>query len=119
MVLLQAKQGDIAMNAKNENKDILLRRLLPQDLKITPYMGLVSADNEQLTFKKVFTDKKITIKDKDFDTFVYAGHMKSVDDLFWKYSSEKGPKVYRLGDAKAPSCVEIAIRDAELLARSI
>lgn len=112
-------KSDIAMNAKNENKDILLRRLLRLDLKITPYMALVAADNEKLTFQKVFTEKRITIKAKDFDNFVYAGHMRSVDELYWKFKTDGVKEVYRVGDAKAPSCVEISIRDAELLARSI
>ena len=112
-------KSDIAVNAKNENKDILLRKLLRLDLKITPYMALLSADNDRLTFKKVFTNKKFTIKDMDFDNFIYAGFIRSVDDLYWKFKEDSIKEVYRLGDAKAPSCVEIAIHDAEALARSI
>lgn len=111
--------SDIAMNAKNENKDILLRRLLRQNLTITPYMALTAADDERLEFTKAFTDKRTIIKDKDFDTLVYAGHWKSSDQLFWAFNENGIKEVYRLGDAKAPSCVEVAINDAELLARSI
>jgi hypothetical protein len=112
-------ESDIAMNAKNENKDILLRRLLPQALKITPYMALIQADDEKLTFQKVYTDKKMTIKTDKFDNLIYAGLQKSVDDLFWKFETDGIKEVYRIGDAKAPSCVEISIRDAELLAREV
>ncbi len=112
-------ESDIAMNAKNENKDILLRRLLQQDLEITPYMALVDNDTEKLTFQKAYTDKKYVVKDKEFDTFIYSGLMRSVDDLFWKLKDDDIKEVYRLGDAKAPSCVEISIHHAEALARTV
>jgi 2,4-dienoyl-CoA reductase-like NADH-dependent reductase (Old Yellow Enzyme family) len=112
-------ESDMAMNVKNENKDILLRRLLRQDLEITPYMALVENDNEKLTFQKAYTDKKYVVKDKEFDNFIYSGLMRSVDDLFWKLKEDGIQEVYRLGDAKAPSCVEIAIHSAEALARTV
>ncbi|MBI9099356.1 MAG: FAD-dependent oxidoreductase, partial [Spirochaetaceae bacterium] len=112
-------QNDIAMNAKNENKDILLRRLLPLDLRITPHMALIEADADKLIFRKTYTDKEMSIWDSAFDNFIYTGHMKSTDDLFWKLEDEKNMEVYRLGYAKAPSSVEIIIREADLLARSI
>ena len=113
-------ESDIAMNVKNENKDILLRRLLRQDLEITRYTALIDSDNEKLTFNKVYTDKTLVIKNKEFDNFIYSGLMKSVDELFWKFKEDKSVKeVYRLGDAKAPSCVEISIHNAEALAREV
>jgi hypothetical protein len=112
-------QSDLAVNAKNENRDILYRKLMRLHLTITPHWVLTSADDEKLGFVKVFTRRKYTIKDSAFDTLVYAGAMRSVDELFWRLKAEGGPEVHRLGDAKAPSCVEIAIRDAELLARSL
>lgn len=112
-------ESDIAMNVKNENKDILLRRLLRQDLEITPYMALADNDNEKLTFQKAYTDKKYLVKDKEFDNFIYSGLMRSVDDLFWKLKDDGIKEVYRLGDAKAPSCVEISIHSAEALARTV
>jgi hypothetical protein len=97
----------------------MLRKLLRRNLKITPHMALVSAEKDKLTFVTVFTEKKSTIPDSDFDTLVCAGSMKSVDDLYWTFKEEGRLEVHRLGDAKAPSCVEIAIRDAELLARAL
>jgi 2,4-dienoyl-CoA reductase-like NADH-dependent reductase (Old Yellow Enzyme family)/thioredoxin reductase len=112
-------QYDIAMNCKNENKDIMLRKLLRRNLKITPHTALVSAEKEKLTLVTVFTEKKSSIPDSAFDTLVWAGSMKSVDELYWRFQQERSFEVHRLGDAKAPSCVEIAIRDAELLARSL
>jgi hypothetical protein len=82
-------------------------------------MALVEAGRERLSFKKVFTDKSFHVKDAEFDNFVYVGHMRSVDELFWKFKQEGGVEVYRVGDAKAPACVEISIHEAELLARAI
>ncbi|MFP4564480.1 MAG: NAD(P)-binding protein [Spirochaetia bacterium] len=114
-------ETDLAMNVKNENKDILLRRLLREDLEVTPYMALTENDDEKLTFTKAYTDKTYTVKDKEFDTFIFTGSLRSIDDLFWKFKGEgSGVKeVYRLGDAKAPSCVEISIHNAEALARTV
>lgn len=113
-------QNDICANAKNENKDILLRKLLQEDLEIIPYYGLVSADDKAVSFNKAFTDKMMTIEDSSFDNFIYTGSLKSVDDLYWKFKEDGGvSEVYRLGDAKAPADVEIAIHEAEALARSI
>lgn len=112
-------ESDMAMNVKNENKDILLRRLLRQDLEITPYWALVDSSDEKLTFKKAYTEKEYVIKGKDFDTFIYSGLMKSVDDLFWTFKKDGFKEIYRIGDAMAPSCVEITIHKAEALARKI
>jgi len=110
----------IAMNSKNENKDIMLRKLLRMNLKITQFMALVKADNEKLTFQKVFTTQEHNVADAEFDNFIYVGNMRSIDDLFWKLKQDHSiAEVYRVGDAKAPACVEIAIHDAEALARSI
>jgi len=112
--------SSIAVNTKNENRDILMRKLMRTNLKITPFLGMTASDGKQCSFQKVFSKETSAIADREYDNLIYVGHNKSVDELFWQLKKDGSiPAVYRVGDAKAPACVEIAVNDAEALARSL
>lgn len=96
--------------------DVLLRKLMPYNFSINPFYIINNADKDKIIFKKIYTEKEYTIR--DYDNLINIGDMRSCDSLYWKFK-DSIKETYRLGDAKAPSCVELAIRDAEELARLI
>jgi len=108
--------GNIGLNTQPANLDVLLRKLMPLDLKITPFHTIKSVDKDKIVFKKIYSKKEYKIN--NYDNLIYLGCMRSSDELYWKFK-DRIKKVYRVGDAKAPSGVELAIRDSEELARLI
>ena len=109
-------KSNIGLYVNFVNLEVLFRKLLPLDLKITPFHIIESADKNRIVFRKIYSQKKFTIK--DYDNLIHVGLVKSSDKLYWKLK-DSIKEVYRLGDAKAPSCVELAICDAEELARLV
>jgi len=109
-------KSNIGLYVNFVNLEVLFRKLMPLDLKITPFHIIESVDKDRIVFRKIYSQKKFTIK--DYDNLIHVGLVKSSDRLYWKLK-DSIKEVYRLGDAKAPSCVELAIRDAEELARLV
>lgn len=106
---------NIGLEVLPESLDILFRKLMPLDFTITPFYIIESADKNKIVFKKIYSEKKYTVT--GYDNLIYLGNMKSCDWLYWEFKDNI--QTYRLGDAKAPAVVELAIRDAEELARLI
>jgi 2,4-dienoyl-CoA reductase-like NADH-dependent reductase (Old Yellow Enzyme family) len=106
----------LGLYAKPDNLDIILRKLMPLDFEVIPYHTIKSANKEKIVFGKIYTEKEYIIN--DYDNLIVIGFVKSSDDLYWELKNNV-KEVYRVGDAKSPSCVELAIRDAEEIARSI
>ena len=107
---------NIGLEVLTESFDALLRKLLPLDITINPFYTLKSLTDNKIIFKKNYTDQELKVN--NFDNLICLGDIRSDDSLFWQMQDKVG-KVYRLGDAQAPNCVELAIHGAEKLARSV
>jgi len=106
----------IGLGSRPENIDIILRKLMPLDFQITTYHAIKSVEKNKIVFYNVYSEDEYNVD--NYDNFVFLGYKKSCDKLYWQLKDRIKP-IYRLGDAKAPACVELAIRDSEELARLI
>jgi hypothetical protein len=77
---------------------------------------LTSINNGTAVFKKAYSTKKKT--ENNYNFIIVTGNMSSNYSLY-KELEGKVKELYRIGDAKAPRIVELAINTAEKLARSI
>jgi len=98
------------------NLDILYRKLFESNFKCIPYHEILKVKDEKLIFVNKYSRREFIIN--KYDSFIYIGDIISVDNLFWELKGN-AKELYRIGDAKAPRLVELAINDADNLARSI
>jgi len=96
------------------NQDVVFRKLFKKKINFFPYHELVSVNDYCVVFKHRYSQKTKTIR--KYDYFVYIGDMHSNDELYWGLMG-KVKELYRIGDAKAPRMVELALHGAEKLAR--
>ncbi|NQT65977.1 MAG: FAD-dependent oxidoreductase [Actinobacteria bacterium] len=108
--------SNIGLTAQPENVDIILRKLMPLDFKITPYHSIKSVSKNKIEFQKAYSEEELQVN--GYDNLIYLGSIRSSDKLYWQLRDKIKP-TFRLGDAKVPACVELAIHDSEKLARSI
>ena len=98
------------------NQDVVFRKIFNKKIEFFPYHELLRVDNKSVVFKHRYSQKIKTLR--KYDHLVYIGDMKSNDKLYWNLKG-KVKELYRIGDAKAPRMVELAMHGAENLARSI
>jgi len=98
------------------NINFLYRKLFTKDFSVFPNYDLFKVKVDKLIFINPYSQKEKTVNNYNF--LINIGYMKSVNALF-KNLKEKVRELYRLGDSKAPRLVELAIHDAEALARSL
>lgn len=98
------------------NLNILYRKLFFCGVIINPFYELIRMEDDILIFKHIYSLK--TYKLRDYDNLIYIGDAFSVNDLYYSLKG-KIKEVFRIGDAKAPRLVELAIKSAEDLARKI
>jgi hypothetical protein len=98
------------------NQDALYRKVLSGNVTVFPFHEILTVNKEAVTFTHRFS-KKAHVVDA-YDNYVHIGDMVS-DDFLYKSLHGKVEELYRLGDARAPRIVELAIHGAEELARAI
>jgi len=99
------------------NISFLYRKLFPKSFNVYPHYNITSlTKNCSIEFTKLFTDEKI-IED-DYDMIVLIGDKISNESLF-KELEDQVDELYRVGDARAPSIVDIAINRTEEIVRNI
>ncbi len=98
------------------NQDIIFRRLFSRKIAFNPFFTIVRLEKEGIVFLHRYSRKEHVVK--KYDNFVFIGDAHSNDELFWSLKG-KVEEVYRIGDARAPRIVELAIHGAERLARVI
>ena len=107
---------DLGFDTIPENKDIILRKLLPLNFIITSYHAISDVYNNKIILKNVYNERELELK--DYENLIYIGDKKSCDNLYWQLK-DKIKTTYRLGDAEAPGTVQAAIHHSEELARFI
>jgi 2,4-dienoyl-CoA reductase-like NADH-dependent reductase (Old Yellow Enzyme family) len=98
------------------NQDVLFRKLFARNVSFYPFSELARADGDGIVFVNRYSRQETRVE--SWDTFVIIGAMHSNDALYWRLLG-KTAELYRVGDARAPRVVELAIHSAEELARTI
>jgi 2,4-dienoyl-CoA reductase-like NADH-dependent reductase (Old Yellow Enzyme family) len=98
------------------NQDVLFRKLFSKQVSFYPFYVLQRADDRSVVFINRYSRRELIIN--DCDTLVIIGDMRSNDELY-KGLDGKVAELHRVGDARAPRIVELAIHGAEELARAI
>jgi 2,4-dienoyl-CoA reductase-like NADH-dependent reductase (Old Yellow Enzyme family) len=98
------------------NQDVLFRKLYARDFTAFPFHELRQVTNDTIVFTQRYARKDVVVE--GYDTLVVVGPMRSNDALY-KGLAGKVPELFRVGDARAPRVVELAVRGAEMLARAL
>ena len=98
------------------NQDVLFRKLFARQVSFHPFSELKSADSDGIVFMNRYSRQAVHVD--SWDTFIVIGAMHSNDQLYWQLEG-KVAELYRVGDARAPRVVELAIHGAEELARTL
>jgi tRNA-dihydrouridine synthase len=98
------------------NQDVLFRKLYAKDFTPFPLCELKRVTEASLTFTHRYSRRDVIVDDRD--ALVIVGAMRSNDELYRRLEG-RVPALYRIGDAKAPRVVEVAIHGAEALARRL
>jgi hypothetical protein len=98
------------------NLDVLFRKLFSKNISFHPFSELTGASDGRVTFMNRYSRKSLTVE--DCDTLVVIGDMRSNDELYTRLRGRISD-LHRVGDARAPRIVEMAIRGAEELARAL
>ena len=99
------------------NQDILLRKLYAKNFNAFPLYDLKQVTDTSIVFLHRYARTELVLED-GYDSFVIVGAMRSNDELYRQLTG-KVAELHRVGDARAPRVVELAIRGAEELARSL
>jgi 2,4-dienoyl-CoA reductase-like NADH-dependent reductase (Old Yellow Enzyme family) len=98
------------------NQDVLFRKLFAKQVTFHPFYDLHRLNDGEIVFLHRYSRQELAID--DCDNLVVIGDMRSNDSLY-KELKGKVPELYKIGDARAPRIVELAIRGAEELARRL
>jgi mycofactocin system FadH/OYE family oxidoreductase 2 len=106
----------VGENLEPSNRVMLYQRIMALDVEMTPHYDVVAIEGNSATIKNCYTDDEIIID--GYDTFVYANHNSSVQELYFALKG-KSKEVYRVGDSVAPRMIEQVIWEAEELGRKL
>jgi 2,4-dienoyl-CoA reductase-like NADH-dependent reductase (Old Yellow Enzyme family) len=98
------------------NQDVVYRKLFSKSVSFFPFYELSRVEKKGLVFTHRYSRKERVVE--DYDNFIFVGEMRSNDALYWELNG-RVDEIYRIGDARAPRLVELAIHGAEKLARAI
>lgn len=98
------------------NQDVVFRKLYAKDFVAFPFHELKRVTDASITFSHRYSRREFVID--DYDALVIVGAIRSNDELY-KRLGGKVPELYRVGDARAPRLVELAVHGAEAVARTL
>ena len=98
------------------NQDVLFRKLFSKRVVFYPFYDILEASEDKVVFQHRYSRKRKTVR--GIDNLVLVGDMRSNAQL---YTALRGSvkELHRLGDARAPRVVMLAIHGAEELARAV
>lgn len=98
------------------NQDVLFRKLYAKSFVPYPLYELHHVTEASIVFTQRYSRSELVVD--GYDAFVIVGTMRSNDEMY-KALMGKVPELHRVGDARAPRLVELAIHGAESLARTL
>ncbi len=103
-------------NLEPSNRVMWYQRILKKDVTLTPHYDVIAINGNSATLKNVYTDQEIEVH--GYDTFVYATHNHSNQELYYKLKA-KCNEIYRVGDSVSPRKIEQAVWDGEEIGRKL